>query len=278
MSIERAYYDDGKIRFESDFIDGLPHGTQRHWHSNGQLAMVIIFDHGAMDGVTQQWNEQGKFLGSCKMEMGTGIYRMWYPNGQLMIETSYVGRMQTGRQRNYFEDGTLICETYWLKNNKISKKKYEAACQQDPSLPRFPDESSPQGVGSLVSYNKPSAQASALSDDMILEILQKPGVIEARSWLQEDSGGSRTLGESMSQSQSRTLVKRIYNAGAVAVYAFDIQGNSPEDQNSGRLIIELPEIPLQRKKIFKIYNKLAWDVGYDPEADAKQKYLLTLLD
>jgi hypothetical protein len=44
MKQRKGFYSDGKLRWEGTFVDvpgstsGVPHGVQRHWHPNGNMA------------------------------------------------------------------------------------------------------------------------------------------------------------------------------------------------------------------------------------------------
>jgi len=63
------------------------------------------------------------------------------------------------------------------------------------------------------------------------------------------------------------LFKSIYDCGARIVYVFDIDGKPDEEQNSGRLLIELPDRPKERKALLQICGEIAARQGFDPESD-----------
>lgn len=277
-NIERDYYDNGKLRCEGAFVGGLPDGLQRHWHPNGVLAMEIPFDHGAINGMTKQWNDKGELLGTCELNNGTGTYRLWHANGQLMIEKPMIGRRTTGRERVYAEDGELLSESYWIGNAKVSKTRYVEACERNRELPRYENEMSCVRKRGTKKAAERTVLPEPLSDELPIQLMRSVGVREALKWLEESVEPSRSLGEEMGRYESIRLVKRLYRLGASAVHAVEIDGGVDDDQNSGRLVIELPQDPKRRRQLFKFCGTLAMEHGFEPESDVGQKYILQMLD
>jgi hypothetical protein len=103
---------------------------------------------------------------------------------------------------------------------------------------------------------------------------------EARGWLQ--SGGKRefTLGELSSTKESLALVEEVYALGAVRVTAVEI-GDYPDMggcQNTGKLVIELPDAQSKRTKVLAWASKIAEEQGFDPLADTGERYVFVMLD
>jgi MORN repeat variant len=274
----RSYYDHGSLRAESTLIDGVPHGVNRRWHPNGVLAEEIPLDHGIIDGTVKQWNERGELLGSCVITKGTGVHRTWHQNGRLWSEVTMIDGKYTGRYRVYWEDGELAGDTYWIRDEKVSRKRYVEACRQDPTLPTYADAPPKPKKAPGSKKRPPRADAGKTVDKLARELLEGPSVREALTWLTETKHPSRSLGETTSQEASSRLVKKIYGLGAVTVHAVGIDGGPDEDQNSGRLIVELPQRPGARKKVLKFCGGLAFEAGFDPAPDVGQRYVLLMLD
>jgi len=276
---ERTYYPDGRIEGEVTLVDGRPHGTTRHWHPNGVLASEIPLDHGIIEGMVRQWDDSGELIGSCEIRKGTGIYRIWHPNGNLMGETSMIDGKWTGRQLAYFEDGELCGETYWLEDEKVSKKRYREACARDPSLPLYEPIKKSKFMRDAA---KPSRKARSVNsvppEDTVAKLLDGAQVREAMSWLMETRQPSRSLGEATGQDESLRLVKKLYGLGAVAVHAVNILGRVDEDQNTGQLVVELPRNRESRKQLLRFCGALARKAGFDPDFDVNQKRTLLMLD
>jgi MORN repeat variant len=278
MQVQKSYHDNGKLAAEGTFKDGLPHGVVRRWHTNGVLAEEATFDNGIMDGTVTQWNDKGELLASYNLTKGTGTYRVWYPSGQLMGEIPMIDGKHVGHQRVYFEDGEIAADTYWLDNVKVSRKRYFEAARKDPRLPHYDDPSTPARIPG-VSRREPSRRTTGETPDhLATTLLQGPGVSEALSWLTETTKPSRSLGEARGQKASTGLVRKLYSLGAIGVHAVDIQGGNNQEQNSGRLVIELPKEPENRKKLLKFCGQLAREAGFDPDPEMGQRYVFLMLD
>lgn len=272
--LQRTYYEDGTLRTEGAFLNGKAHGLHRRWHPNGMLAEELLMIHGVPDGVAKHWNEQGVLLGSFEIKNGTGVQCLWHPNGRLMGEFSWVDGQWTGRQRAYFEDGELAGETYWLGNEKVSRKRYHQACAQNPNLPRYQD----KGSVPLAQPEKDPIPRGDITRTLAVHLLQGSRVREALAWLQESRQPSRSLGEATGQDQAIQLITKLYSLGAVTIHAVQINGDPAEDQNTGHLVIELPQEQKQRRKLLRFCGRLARAAGFDPEPDLGQRYMLVTLD
>jgi hypothetical protein len=283
MGIERSYYDDGNLRAEGELLDGVvPHGVHRQWHPNGVLAMETPYDHGIIDGTFKQWNDKGELIVQCEITKGTGVLRQWHPNLNGYGELPFVGGKMTGRQRTLFDDGEISGEVYWLEDRKVSKKRYLEACRKNPTLPRYEDDAPTR-------RNRPPKKQTAKSeehhaaipnelDGLAVKLLHGTRVHEALSWLEESREPSRSLGEATDQDESTRLVKKLYRLGAVGVHAVEIAGEATEDQNTGRVVIELPQDQERRSKLLKFCGKLARDMGFDPDTDVGQRFVLVMID
>lgn len=74
----------------------------------------------------------------------------------------------------------------------------------------------------------------------------------AYSWLDEGNDDSfRNVDEPESNEKSLDLIREIYDAGAVEVIAVDIDKDADGEENTGKLLIVLPEQPAQRKSVLE---------------------------
>jgi len=278
--IRRSYHENGQLSGEHPLVDGVPHGIHREWYSNGVLKSETPCNNGIIDGVVNYWNDKGELLGTSDLRGGTGILRYWIPEQEMSGESSYVEGKRTGRQIGYIS-GQLLNVSYWLENKRVSRKRYDDACKKNPKLPRFRDD---RELGpTWLQEAKKSARIKAekpprVTDDLPRSLLKGEGVREALSWLQESRKPERWLGEATNQEDSIDFVKMLYRLGAVRVNAVEIQGDSDGEQNTGRLVIELPRDKKSRTKILKLCGKLAQEQGFDPTPDARQQYLFLMLD
>ncbi len=104
------------------------------------------------------------------------------------------------------------------------------------------------------------------------------GVDDRLESMQQTRQPSRSLGEATGQDESIRLVKELYALGAVTVHAVEIDGAPSEDQNTGRLVIELPQEQGMRDKLMKYCGESARELGFDPDPDVGQRYLFLMLD
>jgi hypothetical protein len=121
------------------FVNGRLGYVRRAWHANGTLVSEMPLRDGVIEGIAKQWNSRGDLLGSCEVINGNGIQRFWHENGKLELEIPVVGGQSTGRQRSYAEDGHLRGELYWIKDEMVSKRRYQQAGKRLSWLPRYND-------------------------------------------------------------------------------------------------------------------------------------------
>ncbi|NLH15637.1 MAG: hypothetical protein GX455_03555 [Phycisphaerae bacterium] len=113
---------------------------------------------------------------------------------------------------------------------------------------------------------------------IIQKFLTSNNAFECLTWLSESKTQKRTLGEDTNPKDSVALITSLYDAGARKVWVFDIDDYGPEGQNSGKLIIELPDDPSQRLRILTICGDIAHRLGYEPENDTNQEAIFIMLD
>jgi hypothetical protein len=123
------------------------------------------------------------------------------------------------------------------------------------------------------------------TDDLTARLLAHPTAVEARAWLTRTDGIVRTFGESDSPEQCIAFVAQLYDAGAVAVIATEIdtyerQGLAATErfQNTGHLIIKLPADASRRAGVFQLHAQIVAGLGFDPMPDVGQEYLYCPLD
>jgi hypothetical protein len=119
---------------------------------------------------------------------------------------------------------------------------------------------------------------SSMSDAFVQDLLNAPGTKEALAWL--NGGGEqdfRSIGELETNEESISLVELIYTVGATKVLAVEID-EFAEGQNTGKLVIQLPDNDVQRQRLFAWAGAVAEQQGLEPEADSGQRYLFLMLD
>ncbi len=118
-----------------------------------------------------------------------------------------------------------------------------------------------------------------MSDEFVQRFLNAPNTQEAKSWL---CGGSesdfRSVGELETNRESIALVQQIYDAGATEVLAVEIDDYPGEGQNTGKLVIKLPDSAEARQRVFAWAGDIAESQGFDAEPDSGQSYVFVMLD
>lgn len=276
MKIERDYHPNGQLRWQATIKNGKPVGIVRFWHENGVLAEEYFCDKDGLEhGSVKTWSKEGRLLGECQMDHGTGISKSWYENDQLESESYNVRGKSCGRSRIWEEDGSLMSVTYYLKGSEVSKKKYLEACRRDPTLPRYeddePEPEEPEIVGVYQKRETPISECKRQQyTEHINKYLRKPNRGEALQWLKGDE--NRWLGE-MTHEDSLELIEEGYKAGATEILAVDIAYETTK-----RLIVYVPAAGAKRERVFKWHSVVVQKCGFDPYEDWGQNELFIFLD
>jgi|KBSSwiStaDraftv2_1062776.scaffolds.fasta_scaffold378249_1 hypothetical protein len=278
--IEKRFYPNGQLETEITHFEGLERcWVTRHWHPNGILESEVPVKNGLTEGVARFWNQKGELIGTYEMHDGSGVQKGWHPDGSLMAEISWVNGERTGRQRSYFEGGELAVETYWVRGQQFSKKKYLAACLEDPSLPRYEATSKAGLPKTKRKRTTRAAVKQGIKEDFNVDaMLSAPGTMEVLEWLRSGQPGTRTLGELPSHEASIEVAKEIYALGAIKVWAVEINKDDPELEGTGKLIVSLPKAPAVRAHVLKWCAEWAERKGYEPESDVGQDHVFVMLD
>jgi hypothetical protein len=271
IKMEREYYPNGQLAWESSFKDGKQVGLVKKWHENGAPKWECpLDDNGLMHGIVKQWNKEGMLLGQYHTNHGTGVEKSWYENGQLERASFSIGGKLCGRFQCWYENGELVSETYYIMDKQVSKKKYIEACKTDLTLPRYRDDDLEPGLTeTLQKYKKretPVFESERQQHtDFINKLLKQPNRGEARQWLAGDD--NRNIGE-MTPEESREFIDEGYKAGATKILAVEI-----EEDTTNCLIVYLPSNGAKRKRVFEWNGESAQKSGFDPYEDWGQSEL-----
>ena len=280
----KSYYPNGQIESECSFKNGIPHGKHQHWHENGVLAREWNFKNGTPDGVGNQWDLNGNLIVNYEIVNGTGVQKIWVEAQHFFVENTWHNGRMTGRTRIYLKNGMVINEGYQFQGQMVSRKKYLEECKKDTTLPRYAKEcDKPKKTkrnDPLIDTVEASVSSKCRIDEdaFVSELLASKDIQEALSWLTESNVPERSLGEAQEREASIALVKSLYQLGAKNVWVFDIDGDLDEEQNSGRLIVELSEDRNERHKLLLKCAEIGAAQGFDAEPDTGQRYPLLMLD
>ena len=119
----KAYYQNGNVSTEGEFINGMREGARKIYHSNGKVASDETYFNGHLHGTCTYYYASGKVKAVKQFNLGElhGKVTHYYENGKVEKEESYQNDTRHGSfkyyaadgkptvQRNYY-DGTLINE------------------------------------------------------------------------------------------------------------------------------------------------------------------------
>ena len=89
--IWRHYGEDGNLRSEGGFADGLVHGHWRWWRANGQLLQRGDFDHEKREGLWERWEADGSLIdrGQYEHDEKVGQWTEFNPDGSAKKVTDH---------------------------------------------------------------------------------------------------------------------------------------------------------------------------------------------
>jgi len=122
-------YDNGQLKYESSWKDGVVDGRCRSFHENGQPRGEQNFKNGKRHGIERKWYENGQleYEWNHKDEtLWVGQQRWWYDNGQLWIEKLYdENGKQNGIAKSWYASGQLKYEMKYKADTLISQKCWD---------------------------------------------------------------------------------------------------------------------------------------------------------
>jgi hypothetical protein len=134
-------------------------------------------------------------------------------------------------------------------------------------------------------YAKSQLIGNQVSSEDYAYVVRKPDAAEALAWLREaKTPGDRTItggdGEGWRGAKAIAVVQELYDLGAVSVTAAKITGRieKSKQQDTSRLIVQLPEDKKKRARLFGWEAKFARKFGWDPATDCGQDFLLIWRD
>jgi hypothetical protein len=120
----------------------------------------------------------------------------------------------------------------------------------------------------------PNSEEARKSDAFCSSLMERGKCSEVREWIKSKN---HTLGE-RNWTSSNNLVNKFVSLGCVNIYACEIDSYGDGNENTGHLVVELPQNNLERKKIFKKIDNLAREQGYDGPFDNGQQFAYVKLD
>jgi len=165
---QRGYGEEGQLVAETPMRNGLKHGREFQWNDDGTLSLIEPYVNGKIHGTAKQYGGDGSVIGTYRLRHGTGydIWRSeWRYGGATTIseihtlkdglphgyewwlikphilwheihwhEGQYHGIERQWNRANKLSRGF---PRYWIKGDRVTKRKYLRAAEKDLSLPPF---------------------------------------------------------------------------------------------------------------------------------------------
>ena len=111
---------DGKIVYRLPIIDGKEHGLAIGFYNTGEKLLERTFVTGKKQGVFKQWWPNGnlRYLFNYNHDKYDGKQIVYFHFGKVQEEKNYLNGMEEGVQRIWDSTGNLI-SNYTVKNKKI---------------------------------------------------------------------------------------------------------------------------------------------------------------
>jgi antitoxin component YwqK of YwqJK toxin-antitoxin module len=112
------YHENGKIKDDVHYTDGLLNGASKSYFDNGQLNEEENYQNGKLNGVRKVYSENGllKENGTYVNGLATGHFVFYYESGSIWYEAEYKEGQKNGLEVVYDEEGKKNAE-YYVKND-----------------------------------------------------------------------------------------------------------------------------------------------------------------
>ena len=164
---QRAYGEEGQLLTETPLRNGSKHGREYQWDDDGRLMLIEPYVNGKIHGTAKQYGRDGSIIGTYSLRHGTG-YDIW--RGESEDGSIYISEIHTltdglphgyewwlrkphivwheihwhegqyhgiERQWNFANKLRRGFPRYWIKGDRVTKRKYLRATKQDLTLPPF---------------------------------------------------------------------------------------------------------------------------------------------
>ncbi len=124
----RVYFPDGKVKSETQYVDGLAEKRAVIWDGSGKLMSECTMKAGKRHGaMTEYWpgTDQIQRTASYKNDRLDGVVREFYRNGKLKRERRFRDDKAHGEDRIFGEGGNVTNERYWFDGDPVSKEAFK---------------------------------------------------------------------------------------------------------------------------------------------------------
>ena len=127
--IFKEYHGNGKIKSETEGVNGKANGLMKIYNPDGNLETVYTYKDGKRQGPAVEYYPDGKL----KMKMNykddkrEGVAIWYYRSGKIFREIPYKGGKVEGIKKSYYENGMIMAEASYLNDYPgIELKEYNS--------------------------------------------------------------------------------------------------------------------------------------------------------
>lgn len=125
-SISVLYDKDGYKSAVEYYRNDTIEGPYSRYYPHGETMISGFYRKGMMDGSWLFYNVEGQIIGKADYQLGTGIQKAWYSNGNLSRVIRYVNNLREGAEEYFTPEGQLKKTLYYsagvLVKEEITKK------------------------------------------------------------------------------------------------------------------------------------------------------------
>ena len=109
IGTSKSYHPNGILKETREWGNGIKNGWQRWYYDNSQIMRECFYIDNKEHGLRPYWFADGKKFWEKRFKMGVphGIWKKWWMNGNLRMETEYVDGIEVKERKLYTENGVL---------------------------------------------------------------------------------------------------------------------------------------------------------------------------
>jgi len=143
----KTFYPDGRVEWETPYVNGSPEGIEHHFWENGSLAQETIFRKGRKQGIEKRYRRGGTLDMELPYDNGrlSGHWKIHDAGGRLRNDTPFVNGLQHGTQKIYAANGELLVSGEWILGTGVHREYddrgilrrsvlYRDGCKHGPML------------------------------------------------------------------------------------------------------------------------------------------------
>ena len=109
-NVVKSYWDNGNIKSELRYHDGMLNGECVWYYSNGNKQMQSHYVMNVLNGETQMWYENGNIQSRyyCKDDKYDSIFESYNVNGNLIMTEYYMNGVKHGPINQWYDNGNVF--------------------------------------------------------------------------------------------------------------------------------------------------------------------------